>query len=81
MIKSTAPVVPVRVFGTFEAFNRFMRFPRPRPVAAKFGQPMLFDQLRAEAKDCPKARLKEIYQEVADQIMAAIAKLEPREDR
>ena len=81
VIKSTAPVVPVRVFGTFEAFNRFMRFPRPRPVAAKFGQPMLFDQLRAEAKDCPKARLKEIYQEVADQIMAAIAKLEPREDR
>src|SRR6266481_2348249 len=63
VIKSTAPVVPVRVFGTFEAFNRFMRFPRPRPVAAKFGQPMLFDQLRAEAKDCPKARLKEIYQE------------------
>src|SRR5207249_2439016 len=81
VIKSTAPVVPVRVFGTFEAFNRFMRFPRPRPVAAKFGQPMLFDQLRAEAKDCPKARLKEIYQEVADQIMAAIAKLEPSEDR
>ena len=81
VIKSTAPVVPVRVFGTFEAFNRLMRFPRPRPVAAKFGQPMLFEQLRAEAKDCSKARLKEIYQEVADQIMAAIAKLEPREDR
>src|SRR5438046_2291348 len=81
VIKSTAPVVPVRVFGTFEAFNRFMRFPRPRPVAAKFGQPMLFDQFRAEAKNCSKARLKEIYQEVANEIMAAIAKLEPHEDR
>jgi hypothetical protein len=36
--------------------------------------------LRAEAKVCSKPRLKEIYQEVADEIMTAIAKLEPRED-
>jgi hypothetical protein len=36
--------------------------------------------MRAEAKNCSKPRLKEIYQEVADEIMAAIAKLEPRED-
>jgi len=37
--------------------------------------------LRAEAKTCFKARLKEIYQRVADEIMAAIAKLEPHEDK
>src|SRR5213593_4858575 len=48
VIKSTAPVVPVRVFGTFEAFGRYMRFPRPRRIAVKYGQPMLFEQLRAE---------------------------------
>jgi len=77
VIKSTAPVVPVRVFGTFEAFNRHMRLPRPYGVAVKFGQPMLFERLRAEAKVCAKSRLKEIYQEVADEILAAIAKLEP----
>src|SRR3989441_12851726 len=77
VIKSTAPVVPVRVFGTFEAFNRHMRFPRPYGVAVKFGQPILFARLRAEAKVCAKSRLKEIYQEVADEILAAIAKLEP----
>ena len=41
---------------------------------------MNFEALRAEAKTCDKARLKEIYQQVADEIMAAIAKLEPRED-
>jgi len=80
VIKSTAPVVPVRVFGTFEAFGRQMRFPRPRRIAVKYGQPMLFEQLRAEAKECSKPRLKEIYQQVAGEIMAAIAKLEPRED-
>src|SRR5215813_11584481 len=29
VIKSKAPVIPVRVFGTFAAYNRNMRFPRP----------------------------------------------------
>jgi hypothetical protein len=36
--------------------------------------------LRAEAKNCSKARLKEIYQQIANEIMAAIAALEPGED-
>ena len=80
VIKSNAPVVPVRVFGTFEAFGRNHKFPRPHHVAVKYGEPMHFEKLRAEAKDCSKPRLKEIYQEIADEIMAAIAKLEPRED-
>jgi 1-acyl-sn-glycerol-3-phosphate acyltransferase len=81
VIKSDAPVVPVRVFGTFEAYGRHMRFPRPCPIAVKYGRPMDFTNLRAEAKTCSKARLKEIYQEVADEIMAAIAKLEPHEEK
>jgi 1-acyl-sn-glycerol-3-phosphate acyltransferase len=81
VIKSTAPVVPVRVFGTFQAYGRHMILPRPRRVAVKYGQPMRFEQLRAEAKVCSKPRLKEIYQQVADEIMAAIAKLEPYEDK
>ena len=80
VIKSKAPVVPVRVFGTFEAFGRHMRIPRPRRVAVKYGQPMSFEKLRAESKTCSKQRLKEIYQEIANEIMTAIAKLEPGED-
>jgi len=81
VIKSTAPVVPVRVFGTYEAFGRHIKIPRPHQLTVKFGRPMDFAVLRAEAKSCSKARLKEIYQEVADEIMAAIAKLEPCEDK
>lgn len=81
VIKSTAPVIPVRVFGTFAAYNRFMRIPRPRPVAVKYGRPLQFEQLRAEAQSCSKERLKAIYQQVADEIMVAIAKLEPYEDK
>jgi 1-acyl-sn-glycerol-3-phosphate acyltransferase len=80
VIKSDAVVIPVRVFGTFEAYGKSHKFPRPKKVAVKYGEPMRFEKLRAEAKDCSKPRLKEIYQEVADEIMAAIAKLEPRED-
>jgi hypothetical protein len=54
-----------------------MRVPRPRRVAVKYGRPLDFRELRAEAKTCSKPRLKEIYQQVADEIMAEIAKLEP----
>ena len=82
VIKSEAPVVPVRVFGTFNAYNRHMRLPRPcRTVIVKYGRPMFFEALRAEAKSCSKQRLKEIYQQVSDEIMRAIAALEPCEDK
>src|ERR1051325_3173402 len=64
VIKSSAPVVPVRVFGTFEAYGRHLKLPRPRRVVVKYGEPMTFDQLRAEAKTCDKPRLKQIYQQV-----------------
>ncbi len=80
VIKSEAPVVPVRVFGTFEAFSRHHSFPRPKKSAVKFGKPLDFSKLREEAKTCSKPRLKEIYQEVADEIMKAITTLEPRRD-
>jgi 1-acyl-sn-glycerol-3-phosphate acyltransferase len=80
VIKSEAPVVPVRVFGTFEAYGRTARFPKPKRVMVKYGRPMEFRPLREEAKTCSKPRLKAIYQQVADEIMAAIAQLEPNED-
>jgi 1-acyl-sn-glycerol-3-phosphate acyltransferase len=80
VIKSTAPVVPVRIFGAFEAFGRHHAIPRPRRVILKYGKPMYFEKLRAEAKTCDKPRLKQIYQEVADEIMAAIAQQEAKAD-
>jgi 1-acyl-sn-glycerol-3-phosphate acyltransferase len=80
VIKSNAPVVPVRVFGTFDAFGRHMKFPRPRRIAVKYGEPMYFEELRTEARTCSKLRLKQIYQAVADELMVAIARLEPHRD-
>lgn len=81
VIKSNAPVVPVRVFGTFDAYGKAVKFPKPYKITAKYGKPMYFEALRAEAKSCSKARLKQIYQEVADQIMVEIAKLQPCVDK
>ncbi len=81
VMKSNAPVVPVRVFGTFRAYGRHMRFPLPRCVKVKYGRPLQFASLRTEATSCSKDRLKQIYHEAADQIMAAIARLEPCEDK
>jgi 1-acyl-sn-glycerol-3-phosphate acyltransferase len=80
VVKTEAPVVPVRVFGTFEAFGRHITIPRPHPMAVKYDHPVMFKELRAEAKTCSRNRLKEIYQEVADQIMERISKLERCQD-
>lgn len=81
VIKSDALIVPVRVFGTFEAFGRHRKFPLPYRVSVKYGRPMTFESLRVESKSCSKARLKQIYQKVADEIMEAISKLEPHGDK
>jgi len=80
IIKSDAPVIPVRVFGTFEAYGKGVRFPRPYRVQVKYGKPMDFAKLRDEAKRCSKDRLKEIYQQVADELMVEISKIQPCRD-
>jgi 1-acyl-sn-glycerol-3-phosphate acyltransferase len=77
VIKSPAPVIPVRVWGTFEAYGRHTRFPRPRRIAVMYGPPLDCQARRNEAQTCSKSRLKEIYQQVANDIMTAIAALKP----
>ncbi|MEI6342153.1 MAG: lysophospholipid acyltransferase family protein [Verrucomicrobiota bacterium] len=75
VIKSDAPVIPVRVVGGFEAWGRHHAWPRPRRITVIFGAPMDFAALRAESHHCGKERLKSIYQEVADTLMASIDRL------
>lgn len=77
VIKSSAPVVPVLVRGTYAAYGRHLKWPRPRRIGVVFGPALDFAALREEARHCDKSRLKAIYQQVADEIMAAIAALEP----
>jgi len=81
VLKTDAPVLPMRVFGTYESWNRQHRLPRPWQIVVKYGHPLDFDALRAEAKTCSKTRLKAIYQQIANEIMAAIAALQPCVDK
>ena len=82
VLKSTAPVVPVRLFGAFEAYSRHHLIPRPFQVQIKFGEPLDFADLRAEAKQTKdKDRLKEIYKQAATDLLHAIAQIEPGLDQ
>ena len=80
-IKSDAPIVPVRVFGTYQAYGRHLKWPRPgQRIGVKLGEPIYLEALREESKTAEKDRLKQIYQEAADQIMHAVAQLEAHHD-
>ena len=82
IIKSTAPVVPINLFGAYEAYARHHWLPRPYQVQIKFGEPLDFADLRAEAKQTKdKDRLKEIYKQAATDLLHAIAQIEPGLDQ
>jgi 1-acyl-sn-glycerol-3-phosphate acyltransferase len=69
--KTQVPVVPVRIFGSFEAFGRGVSFPRAgTPISVVFGRPL------APAEYDDPAAGKDRYQLASDRIMAAIARLE-----
>lgn len=67
--KTGAPVVPVRVFGSYEAFPRDRALPRRVPVTVVVGPALRF----APAEDGDRA----YYQKTSDRIMDAIARLKP----
>ena len=68
--RTRVPVVPARIFGSFEAFGRSGPLRIGTPVTVVFGQPLL----PAEYDD-PKAG-KERYQRASEVIMDAIGKIE-----
>lgn len=74
-LRTDVPVIPVRVFGTYEAFGRRHRLPRPHPVRVHFGEAIPLDAPRLEAKRCDRARLRTLYDEVSSDIMRAISTL------
>lgn len=73
--KSTAPVIPIRLKGTFEACGRHLTYPKRKPIEIHFGEPLYFEELRAELLTADKPRVKIIYQEIADQIMSHIGQM------
>lgn len=72
--KSRAPVVPIRLFGAYEALPYGAARPRPITTTAVIGEPLLFDP-----DDFPSSR--EGYQRISDAIMASINSLTCPPDR
>jgi 1-acyl-sn-glycerol-3-phosphate acyltransferase len=70
--KARVPVVPARIFGSFEAFGKGMKLPRlGTPLTVVFGRP-----ITPETYDDPSAG-KERYQVASARIMDRIAGLKP----
>ncbi len=67
--RTQVPVVPARIFGSFEAFGRGGRLRPGTPVSVVFGRPL------APSYYDPGSG-KERYQQASERIMAAIARLE-----
>lgn len=73
--KSLAPVIPMRVFGAFDAFPRTAKFPKRAPITIVIGKPIHFT--KADVAGDPRV----VYQALSEQVMARIAALEnPRQD-
>lgn len=70
--KTQVPVVPARIFGSFDAFGKGGKIPRfGTPITVVYGAPML-----PADYDVPGAG-KERYQIASEKIMARIAALQP----
>jgi 1-acyl-sn-glycerol-3-phosphate acyltransferase len=68
---SEAPVVPVYIEGTGRVLPRGATRPRWAPITVRYGRPLTFG--RGERGE--RGRSKQRYQEISDQIMAAIGRL------
>jgi 1-acyl-sn-glycerol-3-phosphate acyltransferase len=67
--KSGAPVLPVRIFGTYEAFPRGARFLHPAQVTIAVGK-LYHPDVQAH-----KQTGRDLYQALADEVMEKIAEL------
>jgi 1-acyl-sn-glycerol-3-phosphate acyltransferase len=70
--RARVPVIPVYIHGSYRAWSRHRRLPRPARVVVAFGAPVQFDQY----DDTHPTR--QTYQAIADEVMAHIKALKPQ---
>jgi 1-acyl-sn-glycerol-3-phosphate acyltransferase len=68
--KTGAPVVPVRIYGSYDIYNRTMKLPKTGTVCARVGQALEFVP---KAPECDDAR--DAYQAVSEAVVRAITAL------
>lgn len=79
VVQSSAKVVPVRIFGSFQSYSRKMRFPRPKKITIVYGMPIDFSNEIKAAKSSVGAK-KRHYSIIANHIMKQIEKLNYEDD-
>ena len=67
--KTLAPVVPMRIFGSYEALPRSGKKFQASPITIVLGEPIYFTKADLEGG-------RDVYQRLADRVMAAIAAIE-----
>ncbi len=72
-LQSKTPVIPVAIIGSYSVMSKGMRFPRPRKVVVKFGEPIFFDEYY------DKPHKKEILKILSTRIMGEIKYLQESE--
>ncbi|MGC3990771.1 MAG: lysophospholipid acyltransferase family protein [Chthoniobacteraceae bacterium] len=71
--KSLVPVVPMRIFGSYEAFPRDAKLPRRKPITVVVGEPMIFTEADIEGGG------REVFQRLSDRVMERIAAIKLEE--
>ena len=71
--KTLVPVVPMRVFGAFEAMPRGGSQIRMVPIKVKIGRPILFS---ADDLDRGQGDARALYQRLSERVMVAIKAIE-----
>lgn len=67
--KTLAPVVPMRIFGAYDAWPIHEKWPRPGRITIVVGEPIFFTEGDVAAGG------KEVYQQLSQRVMDAIAGL------
>jgi 1-acyl-sn-glycerol-3-phosphate acyltransferase len=67
--KTLAPVVPMRIFGAFEAFPRGAKFPKLHRITVVVGEPIHFTEADLQGHG------RDLYQKLSERVMERIAAL------
>ncbi len=68
--KTLVPVVPMRIFGAYDAYPMGAKFPKPKKIIIVVGEPIHFTEadLQGEGRD--------LYQRLSERVMQRIAAIE-----
>jgi len=73
--KTRAPVQPVRIFGSYEAFPKGSDKISLTPITVVVGKPVRFTDADLDP-DLHRGDERALYQHLSDRVMAAIAELQ-----